>query len=179
MGYYPQVEELLEGSDDDRLLEVHRSLRSILSHVFLALFMVLVIILLFLIFQDVRVRWLGILPALVILEIFRKRHDDLYILGRRNITHHSGRFSLSMQIPNLKYLHIRSIKVKQGVVGRLFDFGDISIGTAAQESDELFITGIRDPLGLAMLLEELRSHSKRTSSLGQSDFEDELSHEND
>jgi len=105
-------------------------------------------------------RWLTLIPLIFLAEVFRKYHDDLYIFGTHKITHQRGRLSLSYKVPVVKYLDIRSITVIQDIWGRILDFGNIEISTAAQQGPEMVVTGVRAPEDLALLVEDLRNYSR-------------------
>lgn len=176
MAAYPDVKELLTAPDKSELLQVRRSWRSILSNIFASVAAAIIVYGINNYFEEPRLRWLGIVPALLLLESLRRYHDDLYTIGESSITHRSGRLSLSYSIPVVKYLHIRSLAVIQDIWGRIFDYGDISIATAAQDRNEMIIKGVRSPLGLASLLEDLRTHHRNMQrSLESPEAHEEMS----
>ncbi len=186
---YPRVENLPLQSKNKVLFKVHRSPRSTLSYIVLALLLSIAVFVLNYLFPDFRIsqtvpvlkwisfRWLAIFPAAVLLEMVRKHHDDQYIFGRHRITHLNGRLSLSYSIPVLKYQDIRAISVTQDIVGRMFNYGNVEISTAAQEGSELVIEGIYAPWDLADLIDELRSRSKRIAFKSPDSGQDELNSE--
>lgn len=169
MNRYPHLDELDTALKAGSVLEVQRSLRSILSGFAVFLFSVLVVYLLNYFFHEWRppldipvirhlsTRWLSVIPVLILVEILRRYHDHLYIFDNRRITHKSGRLSLAYSIPVIKYIDIRGIKVQQDILGRILDYGSVSLGTAAQEGDEMFIVGILAPNELADLVDQLRT----------------------
>jgi len=176
MAYYPPFEELIAQPDTTNLLEVRRSLRSIIPNIFYFFLTVVVVYILNYYFYDVgfpedipvlrhfSVRWLSIVPILFLLEIVRRYHDDLYIFEMHRLTHLEGRLSLSYSVPVITYVDIRSITVFQDIFGRIFDYGVVSIGTAGKDGDELIISGVRDPVGLSRLLDQFRNHSKQIAA---------------
>ncbi|MCO6432467.1 MAG: PH domain-containing protein [Deltaproteobacteria bacterium] len=183
MARYPNIGTLLEKSAQDggknvELFTVHRSLLSIMSNTlaFLAALVVVFIInrfkpdlnLLGLISRSWYVpgEWLYLIPFGILLEIARKYHDDLYTFYLYTVTCQSGLLSLTYTMPNIRYVDIRAIEVVQDVMGRIFNYGDIKLDTAAQDTFEVFIEGVRAPRQLAMLVEELRQHSIRTLGSG-------------
>lgn len=106
------------------------------------------------------VRWLALIPALLLLEIFRRRFDDLYVLRDERILHHDGKLSLKYMVPTIRYSDIRAITVYQDLLGRLLDYGDIDVGTAAQDGAEISFYGVRSPRELARLLDEFRNYHR-------------------
>ena len=175
---YPALETLLETEDRTTLLEVRRSWRSIFSYVCLTFVAGLVAVYINLNFPDSRPftgipllhyltpRWLAIIPGFFLLALLRLYHDDLYILGEHKITHFEGRLSLASSMPVVKYAHIRSVTVTQDIWGRIFDFGNVHVSTAASELVEMTLRGIYSPVDLATLIEDLRNHSQEAE--GQS-----------
>jgi len=171
MTHYPSFEEVLALETKPSILEVHRSLRSVLSSLLLFLVCVLAVYLLNLFFPDFRfkqdlplikhfsLRWLAVVPAVVLLEIVRKHHDDLYILNIDTITHHEGRLSLTSSLPSLKYTDILRMCIKQDIMGRIFNYGDIELDSAGEQGVELTIRGVRAPHELMALIERLRSYN--------------------
>lgn len=174
--YYPDLETLLQGKDRAKLLVIKRSWLSILSSVFLFLKALLIVYVINLIFYDVQfskyipflkyfsIRWLAIVPAIFLIEVIRRYHNDIYILGLQRITRISGRLGLSYKVPTVNYAHIRSVRVDQDIYGRIFNYGNIAVSTAAQEDVELWLEGIRDPEGLAGLIEDIRNYTRDAKS---------------
>jgi len=175
MTSFPSAQEIISTSQrkgDGNALVLQRSLRSLIFY-FLVFFMATIVVyLLNWWFADVRlseelpiirhlsVRWLAIIPAVILMETLRKYHDDQYVFEGHRILHKSGRLSLNYAQPMIKYSDIRGIAVHQDIYGRLLNYGRIDIGTAAQEGKELQLEGVRNPAALETLIDELRSQSK-------------------
>lgn len=102
-------------------------------------------------------RMLGIFPALVLLEAVRRYFNDLYVLDTDKVIHYSGRLSLQYAVPVIRYADIRGINVSQGLIGRIFDYGNVEIGTAASEGEELVLHSVASPEELASLVDDLRT----------------------
>ena len=172
MSVYPEFSKILEGEDKERLLEVRRSIRSILPLVIF--FLVSVLIVYTLIYyielsgiQDkipflrrISPRWLALFPAVFLLEILRRRLDDLYVFSEGRVQHYNGRLSLNYSVPSVSMRDIRSVRVGQTIWGRIFDYGNVELGTAAQADAEMILEGVRDPVTLADLIEQFRSRNE-------------------
>lgn len=168
---YPSFDEIVRGKDRDALLTIARSIRSVLSLVFnffISLGFVYLIVYVYGVIEPWRFlpfmayispRWLGIVPLLFLLEIFRRRYDDLYVFGEHRITHQNGRLSLTLHRPNIKYLDIRVIDVSQSIVGRIFNYGTVALGTAAADDYEVILRGIYDPRAVVDIIETFRDYS--------------------
>jgi hypothetical protein len=170
---YPDLATLLEsGPQSGELLRVHRSWRAEISNMLLFACSVIAVVMLNIYFRDFKApegsplsgilstRWLSIIPAMLLIEMVRKFHDDLYVFELHRIACYEGRLSLTYQVPNLRYSDIKAIVLNQGFIGRVFDYGDIELSSAATSSTELSLCGVRSPRKLAKLIEELRLHSQ-------------------
>lgn len=167
-GRFGSLQELMASSQDGVLIQVRRSLRSVISNLAAFFIAVLVVYLLNLLFYDlhlptdipilreISVRWLSIVPGLILLEVLRKYHDDLYILHTDRLTHYQGRLSLASSVPTLRYKDIRAVAVKQDIYGRFLDYGNIELSSAGQSGVELTLSGVRAPRELAFLIDQLR-----------------------
>ena len=174
---YPSYETLIKGQDPERLLEVRRSFRSNLPALSLLVASTALVVAINLVaggaasegiggwtleflnrigMEPSSLRWLGIIPAVILLEIFRRSHDDLYVFSNDAATHYEGRLSLNSSVPSVKYADIKAITVEQSLLARIFDYGDILLDTPAQDTVEVTVAGVRAPLELALLIEELR-----------------------
>ena len=171
MAQYPDAQTLIDKAHGPVLLEVHRSLRSILGMIIIFAASVAGLLLLthYLSLRNpgetpsigpLPVRWLAVIPLGILLEVMRRYHDDLYAFYDNRIVHQNGRLSLSYTVPAVRYVDIRAITVSQGIMARILDYGDIYVGTAAQEGDELVMTGIRSPREISKILDDLRSVSR-------------------
>lgn len=109
-------------------------------------------------------RLLGIIPLVFLLEILRRRYNNLYEFGSHRVTHKKGRLSLEYEVPVIKYGDIRAINVRQNFWGRVLDYGSVSIGTAAQQDDEMLINAIRAPEELSRIIDFLRTKSDQTEN---------------
>lgn len=174
MPSYPPFPVLVEKPNKNRMLEVRRAPVSMMSMIFVFLASVIGAYLLTVFLQEGPLRFIStsflsprifaLVPLVLLLEILRRLHNDLYIFSQHRLTHLRGRFSLSYNVPVIKYIDIRAINVVQDFWGRIFNYGDISVGTAAHEGNEILISGVKAPEELAMLLDQLRTNSLRVES---------------
>ncbi|GEM_PF-1018870 len=184
---YPAFEEITSRQGDKELLATYRSFNSLLP--LIALFLILATfsfsltaffsggaggsVLQFLNFSP---RWFALPPALVLLEIIRRRFNDKYILGREILQHIGGRIALRYYIHIIKYSDIRAVNVVQSFWGRMLNFGTLEVSTAAQGEGDVFFYGVRSPEELAQLIEQFRAenqkrHSKEAGSRPRNDGE--------
>lgn len=171
MAYYPSFNDIISATDRTRLLEVRRSMLSIIPNIVYFLISLGVVGVLEYYFYDIEMpdvpiirhlslRWLAVIPVIFLLEVFRRYHNDLYIFADHRLTHLEGRLSLSYSVPMINYSDVRAIVVDQDLFGRILDYGTISIGTAAVDGNELVLHGVRAPVELAAIIDEFRNHSK-------------------
>ncbi|RME58010.1 MAG: PH domain-containing protein [Candidatus Dadabacteria bacterium] len=171
--FYPTIDEVINNPQKKVILVLQRSLRSLLP--LFALFTVasLILTILMIAFADehgrvvfyggivISLRWLALIPFIIVLEIIRKYHNDLYVFGRHRVTHFHGRLSLRYSIPVVRYADIRAVMVKQSIIARILSYGNIEIGTAAQAGVEMTIIGVRKPWALARLIDDLGNYNRK------------------
>lgn len=175
---YPTLEELLKAPDPERALQVTRAVRSIISGIALFLLSAIAVYAINVLFYDwqppqdipfirhLSPRWLAVIPAVIVLELVRRYHDDLYVFGVDRVQHYNGRLSLAYSVPALRYSHIRAITVYQDILGRIFDYGRITIGTAGHDGSEICMAGIRNPRVLAQLIYDLKLYQTASEAAG-------------
>ena len=172
MNFYPSFETLRDASDGPTLLKVSRSPRAIAGYIiaFLAASLVTYILIRVAghlripgsipVLSSLSVHILILVPIGIVVETVRKYHDDLYLFDKRRITHKGGRLSLRYNVPVIKYAHIRAIRVTQSVIGRILDYGDVELNTAAKHDSEIMIAGVRAPDELAKLIDQVRVYNR-------------------
>jgi uncharacterized membrane protein YdbT with pleckstrin-like domain len=102
-------------------------------------------------------RWFALVPISILVELVRCYYNDLYVLERERIVHHAGLLSWRYNVPSIRYYDIRAVQVSQGIIGRIFNFGDVELSTAAQDRSELVVIGIHAPREFCQVVEEMRS----------------------
>ena len=164
--YYPTAEELLNNpSQDGTLLRFHRSKRSFIQH-WLWMLVALIIAYRWSINFDYFpwLKGLYLLPVLIFVNIIRLILDDEYTLEQAQIRKVDGKLSLKYKRPVIQYRDIRGIVIQQGIWGRLLNFGNLYIGTAAESGSEMCLPGVVDPQDLAELIDELRRSVERDTN---------------
>jgi hypothetical protein len=170
MAHYPPLEELVAGPDRANLLEIRRSPRATLARSVLCAIIFIFVVALNFEFSEIALpaslrlmnhfslRWLYLIPIVFAADIVRRNHNDLYVVGLSRITHQKGRLSLQYALPSLKYSDIRGIAIEQGLLGRLFDYGDVFMGTGAQDEWEVHLIAVPAPRELVRMIDSLRGH---------------------
>ena len=162
MSHYPLPESLTHEPFE---FKTYRSIYSMLSGLFL--FVVLIFVVYLVVAGWLRsapsgagfplwLRALSLIPALVLLNLVRLYLNDLYVFNNKCVTNYHGRLWWNYEVPVVDYADIREILVAQGVLGRLLNYGDLSVGTAAVSNMEICMKGVPAPHKLQQLLERLR-----------------------
>lgn len=97
-----------------------------------------------------------LLPLAFTLDLVRRYFDARYHFCSRYVTARQGIFSLVLRQPRVEYCLVRGIRVCQSPLGRLLDYGDVCLDTAATDCSEMRIIGIQDPHALKEMIEERR-----------------------
>jgi len=169
MSAYPDPEPILSGitqgrlPDDSVIVSFHRA--KLYSLDILGVFLLFLVAVVYLNSRFVSVEgsppiWLRLvsfLPLVVFLEMVRRHFNDVVVVKANIIEHHVGKLSTSYSVPVIDYSDIREIRVDQSLFARFFNFGNVSIGTAAMEGIEMFMEGVPSPHEFRTLLEQLRS----------------------
>ena len=155
MNFYPTIESLTNSTEEVRL-ELRRSPRSMLGLLSWSILVFFLVTVINVTIPDYRALLIYLIPCAMTVEALRRYHDDVYQFTADEVIHQGGRLSLHYSVPSVRYVDIRSISVYQTFTGILFDFGNLVLNTAAKDSGELFIEGVRAPDELALLIEEIR-----------------------
>jgi hypothetical protein len=164
------IEEWIRESDKDELLTLKRPFRANMSLIIYFILAIAGVIGVFIalkrigppapsVFRYVSPRWLTLLPLGILLEMVRQHFDHLYVFAHNKLTKIEGRYSFRYNVPSIKYSDIKGIVVEQSFWGRVFNYGDVHLGTAAQEQSELIMESIGDPYRIAELVEQLRAYN--------------------
>ena len=77
-----------------------------------------------------------------------------YIITTTSVSMHFG--IIARNITRVRSADIRSIKLKQSIIGRLFNFGSVIIGTAATSESEAILKDVANPADILSLIESQR-----------------------
>lgn len=181
---YPVLEDFVKCREAGESFYVRRALRSILSEVGWFLISILAIAAisyydsLNAIYRSIPIlglispRWLAIIPVAILLEILRQLLNDLYVFDISEFRSYKGRIALNYNVPAVKYSDIKAIVIRQDIMGRLLNYGDVLIGTAAHSGFETSLDGVYAPESLATLLRALTEHNHRVNKQDNMDESD-------
>jgi len=108
-------------------------------------------------------RWIGLLIgilAVLFAVVYVKLQvlNTLYRVYGDRVEIESG--ILTKKIENVALFRIRDIGLKQGFLGRILNFGDISLASTDASAPQMVIRGVDQPRELYESLRELISQSK-------------------
>lgn len=162
---HPSFETILKNPHKSELYTFQRSWKSLIPGLF---FFFLSIVILFWIQLSLDVdeisRLTGVIPFAILLETLRRYYNDLYILGDDTVKRKHGRLSLKYAVPTVKYVDIRGMMVSQTFWGRILGYGNIEIGTAAQDGAELTIETVDAPHQLSNIIESFKTLNLKSMS---------------
>lgn len=164
------IEGWIQESDKDSLLEIKRPFRANMALLIYFLLSVVGYVVInaavaslhpddFPVLKLLSPRWLILVPCILLLEMVRRHLDHLYVFSHNKLTKIEGRLSFNYNVPSIKYADIKGIVVHQTFWGRVFDYGKVALGTAAQDESELVMDGVGNPYAVAELIEQLRAYN--------------------
>jgi uncharacterized membrane protein YdbT with pleckstrin-like domain len=96
----------------------------------------------------------------VIIPIF----DAKLIMDKRGVEMESGILNFNYYLARVRYEDIRGVDLDQTVLERFLNIGSVSIGTAATEGIEIFMTGIASPRAVQELIQRERDARQRADA---------------
>ena len=93
-----------------------------------------------------------VIGLFIFIFIYFERRGKKYTITTRRVTARQG--ILTKVVNEVGISHIRSINVNQSLWGRLWNYGNILIGTAGTEGVEVTIQGIENPFNIKELIAE-------------------------
>lgn len=98
--------------------------------------------------------WL--IPATIACWILVRIFDVRYALNSIGVEAIRGRISLNQKICKLRYEDIRSLEVRQTLLGRILNVGDVLIGTAGTSELEAVLEGVFAPREIQEMIQRER-----------------------
>lgn len=97
--------------------------------------------------------WTIIIPIIVIGIIYLNKSSMKYAITNKRVIGREGIVSEDFKSSTFK--HITSIRVKQGIIGKIFNFGDIIINTSGTGSGFEFIWHyVKNPVQVKNIIEQ-------------------------
>lgn len=97
--------------------------------------------------------WFVMIPLAIIFIISLKKYSTKYIISNKRV---AGRYGIiSEDFKSATFKHITSIRVKQGIIGKIFNFGNLTIDTAGSGEGVDFVWKyVKNPIGVKNLIEK-------------------------
>jgi uncharacterized membrane protein YdbT with pleckstrin-like domain len=96
--------------------------------------------------------------ALILGVIMIKRYRSLYVVSPESLESIKGIIGRSSV--EIATSHIRAIAIKQGIIGRILNYGDIELSSAADNDLKVSLKGIGSPFELREQIRMLRIDAK-------------------
>lgn len=103
------------------------------------------------------------LPALLLLfYIIHRRFNFLFIINHDHVCAVHGILSVSLQDVRIEYENIRGVEIDRSLYQRIFNLGDIKVGSAMRADVEVWMPGVRSPdLYRSIIEARMREHIHR------------------
>ncbi len=94
-----------------------------------------------------------LIPALIIAYVAMRKTSTKYAITNKRVV---GRYGIiSEDFKSSTFKHITSVRVRQGIIGKIFRFGDISIDTSGSGNYADFVWRyVKDPIDVKNKIEE-------------------------
>lgn len=97
-----------------------------------------------------------VLVSLVPLSILiHKLLDSRYIITNENIISINGLMSLKVNTSRMHLSHVRGLEVERSLLQRFLNTGDLLIGSASHDAQEVIMTGVYNPTYYQGIIEQL------------------------
>ncbi len=97
--------------------------------------------------------WTIIIPIILIILIYLSKSSTIYAITDKRLLGRQG--IISENFKSLTFEHITSIRVEKGILGKIFDFGDIVMYTSGINS--MFWRYVKNPV---QVKNEMEKHIK-------------------
>jgi hypothetical protein len=106
------------------------------------------------------------LPMLVVVVYLVHRHfDRIYMIAEDHCEARKGRLSFLLTDTRIDYENVRGVEIDQCLTQRLFDVGDVKVGSSMHSEVELNMQGVRHPdLYRSIIETRIREHFSSLSS---------------
>lgn len=92
-------------------------------------------------------------------DLVYRIYNVRFELTSRFIEARTGILSLNQNITRIRYEDVRGAEIDQTILGRMLDYGDVQVGTAASAEMEVIISAISAPRELQEMI--LRERDRR------------------
>jgi hypothetical protein len=86
-----------------------------------------------------------LLPIIYFGFIVHQLKNSIYSISAEQVRATHGRLSFSKQDTEIDVIDVRGVEIRRPLLGRLFNYGSVEIGTAAHQGEEILMRGVADP----------------------------------
>ena len=88
---------------------------------------------------------LGIFPLIFGAVLVMRQFNFKYVIDKDHVRSFTGIISFKLHDKRIDFQNIRGVEIKRSLLDRLFDVGDIAIGSAMRSQDEMIMYGVKNP----------------------------------
>jgi uncharacterized membrane protein YdbT with pleckstrin-like domain len=101
----------------------------------------------------------ALFPLLSIILVFQRVYNYSYLLADEYLRSLHGLLSLRKRDMRIEYRDILGIDIERNIIERMFNVGDIKIGTAMLGEAEIVFVGVKDPSKYRDIVVDRISHA--------------------
>lgn len=87
----------------------------------------------------------ALIPLIYLAYVIHRLRDSRYTVTADRVRATHGRLSFRKQDHEIDIADIRGVEIDRPFLGRLLNYGNLEIGTAAHQGEEIIVEGIFDP----------------------------------
>lgn len=104
-------------------------------------------------------------PIVMIVCAIHRLYNCRYVISHDHVLAVAGLLSMSMKDTRIDYENVRGIEIVRSLSQRIFDVGDLKVGSSMQDQIEIEMRGIRQPNKYRELIERrIRKYSAKPAS---------------
>jgi uncharacterized membrane protein YdbT with pleckstrin-like domain len=97
--------------------------------------------------------WTVIIPILIVLIIVLSKKSTKYVITNKRVAGRTG--IITEDFKSASFKHITSVRVKQGIIGKIFKFGNVIIDTAGSGVGVEFVWKyVKNPIEVKNMIEK-------------------------
>jgi uncharacterized membrane protein YdbT with pleckstrin-like domain len=109
----------------------------------------------------------ALMPLVALMYGVGRIYNVRYSVGAEGIESCEGILGINKTVTKVRFEDIRSIETIQNLMGRLLDFGNIEIGTAATGAIEITLHGVASPAEVQRLIQNERDRRLKVAAKKQ------------
>jgi len=110
------------------------------------------------------------MPFLVLLYAIYSIYNVKYAIDNNGVEARVGVLSLNLKASKIRYEDIRNVNIRQTILERFLDIGDVEISTAATGSIELILSGVAAPDEIQDMLQRERESRQKNFNANKASY---------